>query len=58
MISGQTANGETQSDCHLFSELTPVLMGADGQARRHGCRSNFPARMRLRADAGRRGVAR
>jgi hypothetical protein len=41
MISGQTANSNTQSDCQFFTEMVPGTMGPDGQALGQGC--VFPA---------------
>jgi phosphatidylinositol-3-phosphatase len=37
MISGQASNPQTQADCQVFTEFTPALAGADGQALGQGC---------------------
>jgi hypothetical protein len=37
MISGQSENPETQSDCMSFTEMTPGTIGPDGQALGSGC---------------------
>jgi hypothetical protein len=37
MISGQTANSHTQSDCQFFTEMLPGVIGPDGQAIGQGC---------------------
>ena len=37
MISGQTANSQTQSDCQFFIEMLPGTIGPDGQALGQGC---------------------
>jgi hypothetical protein len=37
MISGQSENPETQTDCQSFNEMTPGTIGADGQAVGSGC---------------------
>jgi hypothetical protein len=37
MISGQAPNPETQGDCPLFHDVTPAIVGPDGQAIGSGC---------------------
>ena len=37
MISGQSENLATQTDCQSFTEMTPGTIGADGQALGSGC---------------------
>lgn len=37
MISGQSENIQTQTDCQMFSEMTPGTIGPDGQALGAGC---------------------
>jgi hypothetical protein len=37
MVSGQAPNSETQSDCQIFTDVTPGTAGADGQSIGQGC---------------------
>src|SRR3954451_17816645 len=37
MVSGQAPNPETQGDCQIFHDVTPGVMGPDGQAIGSGC---------------------
>jgi len=41
LISGQAPNPQTQSDCQIFSDFQPDVIGSDGQAVGSGC--VFPA---------------
>lgn len=48
MVSGQSENPTTQSDCQSFTGVTPGLMGGDGQAIGSGC--VYPAAFRTIAN--------
>ena len=48
MVSGQAPNGATQSDCQIYTDVTPGTMGADGQAVGQGC--VYPAWVKTIAD--------
>ncbi len=37
LVSGQGSNAQTQSDCQLFTDFFPGLIGPDGQALGQGC---------------------
>src|SRR3954451_9981400 len=37
MVSGQAPNSQTQSDCQIYTDVTPGTAGADGQAIGQGC---------------------
>ncbi len=37
LVSGQGPNPQTQADCQFFTEFTPGVIGADGQAMGSGC---------------------
>jgi phosphatidylinositol-3-phosphatase len=48
MISGQAPNPQTQADCQFFTDFTPGVIGADGQAMGSGC--VYPAAVKTVAD--------
>jgi hypothetical protein len=48
MVSGQSPNPQTQSDCQFFTEFLPGTIGADGQAMGSGC--VYPAAVKTVAD--------
>ena len=48
MISGQAPNVQTQSDCQVYSEMLPGVVGPDGQAIGQGC--VYPAAVPTVAD--------
>jgi hypothetical protein len=48
MISGQGPNPVTQSDCQIYQEFLPGIIGADGQAMGAGC--VYPATVKTVAD--------
>ena len=48
MISGQAPNPQNQGDCQIFSDFTPDVIGANGQAVGSGC--VFPSDVRAVAD--------
>ena len=48
MVSGQAPNSQTQSDCQVYTDVTPGTTGADGQAIGQGC--VYPGSVRTMAD--------
>jgi hypothetical protein len=48
MVSGQSPNPDTQSDCQIYTEFLPGTIGADGQALGRGC--VYPAAVTTVAD--------
>ncbi len=48
MISGQAPNPQNQADCQIFSDFTPDVIGANGQAVGSGC--VFPSDVKTIAD--------
>jgi phosphatidylinositol-3-phosphatase len=48
MVSGQGPNPITQSDCQIYQELLPGIIGSDGQALGLGC--VYPASVKTVAD--------
>jgi hypothetical protein len=48
MVSGQAPNPQTQSDCQIFTDFLPGVIGPDGQAIGQGC--VFPAGVLTIAD--------
>jgi hypothetical protein len=48
MISGQAPNPETQGDCPLYHDVTPGIVGADGQVIGTGC--VYPTAVKTVAD--------
>src|SRR5436305_5470913 len=48
MVSGQSPNPQTQSDCQVYTDFAPDVIGADGQAMGSGC--VYPADVKTVAD--------
>ena len=48
MVSGQAPNPQNQGDCQIFSDFTPDVIGANGQAVGSGC--VFPTDVKTIAD--------
>ncbi len=48
LISGQGSNPTTQSDCQVYTNMLPGMVGADGQAIGTGC--VYPGRIKTIAD--------
>jgi phospholipase C len=48
MVSGQGPNAATQSDCQLYADLVPGVIGPDGQAIGSGC--VYPSSVKTVAD--------